>query len=138
MNSSSSTSESKLRTDVLTTPGSTNMSSLPPQIYPFRSKKPKIQPQKRNYVNIPAIEELRQSREKWRKDRADLFTIYGKNFHDFSFWAIIHRRDTFSCLCTELFLWHLDNLEHEIDHVTNSIEPLYFFSSLFAFCNFKS
>ena len=79
MNSSSSTSESKLRTDVLPTPCSTNMSSLPPQIFPFRLKKPRSQPQKRSYTNIPAIEELRQSTKKWRKDRADLFSIYGEN-----------------------------------------------------------
>jgi len=61
------------------------MSSLPPQIFPFRLKKPRSQPQKRNFTNIPAVEELRQSRKKWRKDRADLFTIYGENFHDFFF-----------------------------------------------------
>lgn len=84
MNSSLSTSESKLRTDVLATSGSTNMSSLPPQIFPLRARKAKIEPQRKRYANIPAVEELRQSRKKWRKDKADLFKIYGKNFHVFS------------------------------------------------------
>lgn len=79
VNSSSSISESKGRTDVLTTPALTNMPSIPPQLFPFRLKKPKNQPQKRAYTNIPAIEELRESRRKWQKDRADLFKIYGKN-----------------------------------------------------------
>lgn len=82
VNSSSSIAESKLGTDVLATPGSTNMSSLPPQIFPFRLKKVRSQPQTKNYTNTPAIEELRQSRKKWRKDRADLFTIYDINSSD--------------------------------------------------------
>lgn len=76
LDSSSSTTESKLRTDVLPTPSSTNMSSLPPQIFPLRPKKHKIQPQTRNYNSNPAIEELTESRKKWRKDRDDLFGIY--------------------------------------------------------------
>lgn len=97
VNSSSSTSESKARTDVLTTPASTNMSSNPPQLYPFRLKKPKNVPQKRTYTNIPAIEELRDSRRKWQKDRADLFKIYGKNLRNF---VAVH---AFSCFCTKLF-----------------------------------
>lgn len=80
VNSSSSTTESKARTDVLTTPASTNMSSIPPQLFPYRSKKPKNQPQKKVYTNTPAIEKLRESRKKWKKDRADLFKIYGKDF----------------------------------------------------------
>lgn len=80
LDSSSSTTESKLRTDVLQTPSSTNMSSLPPQIFPLRPKKHKIQPQTRNYNSNPAIEELTESRKKWRKDRDDLFGIYGKIF----------------------------------------------------------
>lgn len=97
VNSSLSTSESKARTDVLTAPASTNMSSIPPQLYPFRLKKPKNVPQKRTYTNIPAIEELRDSRRKWQKDRADLFKIYGKNIRNF---VAVH---AFSCFCTELF-----------------------------------
>lgn len=60
------------------------MSSLPPQIFPLRAKKAKIEPQRKRYANIPAVEELRQSRKKWRKDKADLFKIYGENFHVFS------------------------------------------------------
>ncbi|KAJ7389824.1 INO80 complex subunit D [Desmophyllum pertusum] len=77
VNSSSTTSESKARTDVLlTTPASTNMPSIPPQLFPFRLKKPRNQPHKRAYTNIPAIEELRESRKKWQKDRTDLFKIY--------------------------------------------------------------
>lgn len=76
LDSSPTTAELKLRTDVLTTPSSTNMSLLPPQIFPFRLKKPKIQPQPMNYTNIPGIEELRESRKKWHKDKGDLFTIY--------------------------------------------------------------
>ena len=83
LDSSPTTAELKLRTDVLTTPSSTNMSLLPPQIFPFRLKKPKIQPQPMNYTNIPGIEELRESRKKWHKDKGDLFTIYGKIFHGF-------------------------------------------------------
>ncbi|XP_078376847.1 uncharacterized protein LOC144660154 isoform X3 [Oculina patagonica] len=82
VNSSSSISESKGRTDVLTTPALTNMPSIPPQLFPFRLKKPKNQPQKRAYTNIPAIEELRESRRKWQKDRADLFKIYGIDSSD--------------------------------------------------------
>lgn len=82
VNSSSSTCESTLRTDVLTSPCSSNMSSLPPQIFPVRLKKPKTQPMKRSYTNIPAIEELRDGRKKWRKDRADLFSIYDINSSD--------------------------------------------------------
>ena len=78
-NSSSSTTECKARTDVLATPASTNMSSIP-TLFPYRSKKPKNQPPKKNYANSPAIEELRESRRKWQKDRADLFKIYGKDF----------------------------------------------------------
>lgn len=97
VNSSSSTSECKARTDVLTTPASTNMSSIPPQLYPFRLKKPKNVPQKRTYTNIPAIEELKDSQRKWQKDRADLFKIYGKNIRNF---IAVH---AFSCFCTELF-----------------------------------
>lgn len=97
VNSSSSTSESKGRTDVLTTPASTNMSSIASQLYPFRLKKAKIVPQKRTYTNIPAIEELRDSRRKWQKDRADLFQIYGRNLRNF---VAVH---TFSCLVQKLF-----------------------------------
>lgn len=74
-NSSSSTTECKVRTDVLATPA-TNMSSIPTQLFPYRSKKPKNQPQKKIYAKSPAIEELRASRRKWQKDRADLFKIY--------------------------------------------------------------
>lgn len=102
VNSSSSTCESTLRTDVLTSPCSSNMSSLPPQIFPVRLKKPKTQPMKRSYTNIPAIEELRDGRKKWRKDRADLFSIYGKNFHDFpSILVVVSLRHVISCFCTE-------------------------------------
>lgn len=79
-NSSSSTTECKARTDVLATPASTNMSSIP-TLFPYRSKKPKNQPPKKSYANSPAIEELRESRRKWQKDRADLFKIYGKDFY---------------------------------------------------------
>ena len=104
VNSSSSIAESKLGTDVLATPGSTNMSSLPPQIFPFRLKKVRSQPQAKNYTNTPAIEELRQSRKKWRKDRADLFTIYGKNFRNFlPTFSCDCRSNVMSCFCTELF-----------------------------------
>lgn len=103
VNSSSTTSESKARTDVLlTTPASTNMPSIPPQLFPFRLKKPRNQPQKRAYTNIPAIEELRESRKKWQKDRTDLFKIYGKNLQNFwlslGYWC---NRHAISCFCTE-------------------------------------
>lgn len=78
------------------------MSSLPPQIFPVRLKKPKTQPMKRSYTNIPAIEELRDGRKKWRKDRADLFSIYGKNFRDFpSILVVVSLRHVISCFCTE-------------------------------------
>lgn len=110
VNSSSSTSESRARTDVLTTPASTNMSSIPPQLYPFRLKKPKNIPQKRAYTNIPAIEELRESRRKWQKDRADLFKIYGKNIRNFVAFLMQTRVFVFLYRITS---WHLDNLKHE-------------------------
>ena len=75
----SSSLESKSRTDVLPTPATTNVLSLPPQVFSFRPKKPRNQPTKK-VANNPAVEEWRESRKKWRRDTADLFTIYGKRF----------------------------------------------------------
>lgn len=51
---------------------------------PFRLKKPKLRSLVKE-VKIPAIEELKESRKRLRRDRNDLFTIYGELFIALSF-----------------------------------------------------
>lgn len=75
--------EQKARPDVFSAPASTTTNNLsnPAMVFPYHLKRHKLTSLESTEPKIPAIEELKENRRRLRRDRDDLFAIYGKLSH---------------------------------------------------------